>query len=107
VIFIVTVYALWLFFLAVMNLYRAYKLKTISKTALILGYPILVMGAALDVFVNVTIASVVFMDLPRHWLLTQRLADYKANDKNWRGKLATWICHDLLDAFDITGNHCG
>lgn len=102
-----TLYVLWIFYLAVMNLYRAYDAKTITKTALYLGYPILAIGALLDLIVNVFIATVIFFELPRsgEWLTTKRLKRLK-NDAGWRGKIANWTCANLLNSFDPHQNHC-
>lgn len=104
-------YALWLFYLAVMNLYRAKKANTIRWPSLVLGYPILLIGALLDLMVNILIMSLVFLELPRELLVTQRLARHIREGANWsvitwRGKLAYWICHNFLNAFDPSGDHC-
>ena len=103
---LLALYVLWLFYLAVMNLYRAKKAKTISWPALMLGYPILIIGALLDLLVNVLIMSLVFLEPPRELLVTQRLARHIKTAKGWRAKLAYLICHHLLNAFDPSGDHC-
>lgn len=99
-------YILWLFYLAVMNLMRAYENKTISKLALWLGYPILIMGVLLDFIVNMTIMTIIFFEIPKEWLVTKRLQRHIKANKDWRGKLAYLICHHLLNAFDPDGDHC-
>lgn len=103
---VLALYCLWLFYLAVMNLYRAKKAKQLGTVALWLGYPILIVGVLLDLAVNVLIMTIVFAELPRELLVTQRLCRLIGNDAGWRGKLAYWICHNLLNAFDPSGNHC-
>lgn len=99
-------YLLWLFYLAVTNLYRAKKAGTISTPALVMGYPILIAGALLDLLVNVAIMSIIFMEPPRELLVTQRLCRHIKDSSGWRGQLAYWICHNLLNAFDPSGDHC-
>lgn len=98
-------YLLWFFFLAVINLFRAYKFKTLSKSAKILGYPILVAGALLDFFVNFTFGTLIFIQFPKQMFLTQRMASYLKLD-NWRGKISRFVCTQLLDPFDLNGIHC-
>lgn len=101
-----TLYVLWLFYLAVMNLYRAKKANQISKVALWLGYPILVIGALLDLLVNVLLMTLIFCELPRELLVTKRLERHVKSKQGWRAKLAYWVCHNLLNAFDPSGDHC-
>jgi len=91
----------------VMGLYRAHLHKKLSTTTYILGGPWLFLGLLVDALSNITIASVVFLDIPREWLVTARLKRYIETDPNsWRGKFANWICGNLLDIFDPTDNHC-
>ena len=99
-------YALWLFYLAVMNLQRAYENKTLSKLALILGIPILLIGYLLDIIVNIFVMTVLFLELPKEWLVTSRLQRHIRSRSGFRSKLAYFICHYLLDTFDPSGRHC-
>ena len=41
-------YALWIFYLAVMNLARAKRAGLLTTTAKVLGYPVLIVGYVLD-----------------------------------------------------------
>lgn len=103
---ILSLYGLWIFYLAIMSLYRAKQAGTISRVALILGYPILLIGVVLDFIVNLTIMSLFFLEIPKELLVTKRLTRHVQTGKGWRQKLAYWICHHLLNAFDPSGNHC-
>lgn len=105
---LLSVYALWVFYLAVMHLKRARDNGTLSRAALYLGYPVLLIGYALDVFVQVVVASVVFIDIPRDWTLTGRLKRYINTEPagSWREQVAIWFCAHLLNAFDPDGRHC-
>jgi hypothetical protein len=99
-------YALWLFYLAVMNLKRAKDAGTLSRLALVCGYPILLTGLVLDLIVNVFVASIVFLDLPSELTVTARLKRYvKESPESWRGLGAKWFSEKLLDTFDPSGRH--
>ena len=99
-------YALWLFYLAVMNLQRAHENGTISKLAFVLGLPILFIGVLLDILVNIFVMTLLFVEPPREWLVTARLQRHVRTGSGYRKKLAWFICHYLLDTFDPSGKHC-
>lgn len=103
-----SLYVLWIFFLAVMNLSRCRENGTLTKAALYLGYPVLLIGYALDVLVNLTILTVLFFEFPTGWTVTGRLKDHIYRDVpgGWREKLAGWLCANLLNSFDPDGRHC-
>lgn len=104
---LLSLYVLWLLYLANMNLERAKKAGTIRPFALYAGYyPTLVVGGLLDIAVNVVIGSIVFLERPQELLLTKRLSRLIKTD-GWRSKLALWVCKTLLDPFDPEGRHCG
>lgn len=103
---ILSLYLFWVLYLAIANLERAYKAKTLRKPALILGYPVLVIGWLLDMAMNMTLFSLIFWEVPKQWLVTQRLKLHIKNNDGWRSKLANWICANLLNAFDANGHHC-
>lgn len=105
---ILSIYVLWLFYLAVMNLKRAKDNGTIQRTALWLGYPILLIGLALDWLVNFVVMTPVFMDLPQSpgELVTGRLKRYvKEEEFTWRASFARWFAVHILDPFDPSGKH--
>lgn len=98
------IYALWLFYLAVMNLKRVKDAGKLTKPALILGYPILIIGYVLDFLSNILVMTVLLLELPRELLVTQRLKRHK-DLLTWRGKVARWFGDNLLDQFDPDGKH--
>lgn len=100
-------YLLWVLYLAVMNLARARDAGTLSRTAMILGYPLYIGGSLFNVAVNWLILTVVFLEFPRETMFTSRVSRHCKYGKGWRKTLACWICHDMLDAFDPSGRHCG
>ena len=83
-----------------MSLYRAHQAGTLSLQAKLLGYPVLAVGALLDAGVNILIMSLIFVERPYEWLLTQRLARHIKTGGGWRRALATLICQRLLNPFD-------
>ena len=99
------VYALWLFYLAVMNLKRARDAKILTGVAYAFGVPILLVGWALDVFVNLTFCSILFADLPRESTMTARLKRYATQPGTWRFTLTVWFATHFLDKFDPDGYH--
>ncbi|SNT29145.1 hypothetical protein SAMN06265795_12254 [Noviherbaspirillum humi] len=99
-------YLLWLFYLAVMSLQRARDAGTIPRPAYLLGLPILYLGLVIDFACNVMVASLLFLELPREWLVSARVSRHCRSGVGWRGTLGCWICHSLLDAFDPSGRHC-
>jgi hypothetical protein len=98
------VYVLWVFYLAAMNLRRARQAGRLTGTALAFALPVLLLAVAVDVAVNLTLATVVFFDRPREWTVSDRLSRYlPAND--WRANVAMWVACHLLDPFDPSGSH--
>jgi hypothetical protein len=96
----------WLLYILVMGLYRAHLQGRLGKVATVLAYPAVLLGYAVDAFSNITLATLFFADLPRELLVTTRLKRYKAIDDGWRKAAAEWICTNLLDPFDPSGDHC-
>lgn len=100
----VTVYALWIFYLAVMNLKRVRDQNKLTKTALYLGLPVLWTGFVLDAVVNIFVVSVMLLEVPKELLVTSRFKRHNASPSGWRKKVVTWF-EPLLDPFDPDGNH--
>lgn len=104
---ILSLYILWIFYLAVMSLYRANKEKKLPKVALILGYPILIIGALLDFLTNIFIISFVLFEIPKELLVTQRLSRHIKVGSGYRFIVSNWICKNLLNQFDSNPQgHC-
>ena len=99
-------YALWVLYVLVMGFYRARLGGRLKGLPLVLASPFVVVGLVLDAAIQITVATVVFRDLPRHWLLTSRLRAYIKQRSGWRHDWAQAICHWLLDPYDPTGAHC-
>lgn len=101
--FALSFYVLWGLYLAVMNLKRAKDAGQLSKTALVLGTPILFVGLLVDLFCNVLL-SVPLLELPQELTVTARLKRHNKDVSGWRKSVALWF-EPLLDPFDPTGDH--
>lgn len=100
---ILVFYITWIFYLAIMSLKR--ERGRLSKVSMVLAYPILPIGLAMDVIFNIFVGSILFLELPKQFLFTAR-CDSHLDKISWRGVLARWLCRNLLDPFD-NGKHCG
>ena len=101
---VLALYALWGLFLAVMNLKQAKDFGDLSPIAYKLGYPMLFIGYLLDVLVQLTIANLIFWDLPRELTVSARVKRLCLKD-GWRGRRARWWREVLLAPFDRSGGH--
>lgn len=101
-----SLYILWILFLAVMSLKRAYDDKTISKPALFFGALPLILGLIVDFIVNVFVATFVFLEPPREFTVSERLSRLLTSKSGWRRDGACWFCTKFLDVFDPSGKHC-
>lgn len=97
----------WLYVL-MMGTYRAFLRKKLQGLAFVLLLPPLALAFLLDVFVQFTVASLVFWETPRkgEWFVTHRLRTYIRQGAGWRWLIADTLCRRMLDPFDPTGAHC-
>lgn len=103
---ILLLWVFWAFYVLVMGIYRAHLSNRLGIVNYILCAPFVLIGLFLDVFVNLMIAPFIFLDPPHEWLVTTRLTKYRTSDSLWRRSIAAYICDNLLDIFDPSGNHC-
>jgi hypothetical protein len=102
-IWLINPYTLYLVYAAYASLNAARKSNTLSKPALYLGYyPVFIVGALLDITVNVTWGTLAFLDIPKELMLTKRVERLKSVS-GWRGKLALLVCQQLNALED---GHC-
>lgn len=95
----------WLLYIEVMAALRVWNnLHWVLKTHLL---PLGAVFIVLDVVVNITIGSLLFLELPRWWTLSERLNHHALRAHGWRTFMAQWICSRLLNPFDPDGHHCG
>jgi len=99
----VSIYVLWVFYIAVMGLKRVKDAVQLSKVAAFFGYPVFIAGYLLDVLVNIFVMTVILLELPKEFTVTARLKRHK-DDPSWRGNVVEFF-RPLLDPFDPSGKH--
>lgn len=103
---ILFVWIFWGLYALIMSLYRAQLNKELTVTMKILGFPYLLSGYLIDIVCNLTLACIIFLELPRELLVTTRLIRHINSKTGWRCKISNWICTNLLDPLDPRGKHC-
>ena len=101
---LVSTYALWVFYIAVMGLKRVRDTVGLSPWALRFGYPVLIVGYVLDVLVNWFVFTVVMLEIPKELTVSSRLKRHNQESTGWRLKIVKFL-EPLLDPFDPSGNH--
>lgn len=74
-----------------------YIIYTLTPVESIFYKPIMYIGAVIDLIVNLSYGTIIFMDLPKEWLLTKRVERLKKGI-GYRANLANLICK-LLNHF--------
>lgn len=97
-------YLLWIFYLAVMNLKRVRDIGGLTRTTIILGTPILILGYIIDFICNVFFLTFILLELPQETTVTARLKRHNRTSTGWRKAVATWF-EPIVDPFDPSGNH--
>lgn len=103
--FICITFALWFYYVMVMGMKAARNAGRIPLQMKRLCGVVALVGLIFDVAYNISIATVLFVDFPREATLTGRLIRYKKSG-GWRGRIADYICSQLLDPFAPNGCHC-
>ena len=81
--------------------------KDVNWCVYLIGAPVLICMVLIDVFAQLTLCTIIFLDLPQEWMVTLRLRRYKLQENmNWRKKAAQFVCEKLLNPFDPTKEHC-
>ena len=97
-------YILWILYLAVMNLSKAKRAGLLSKTAAVLGFPVLIVGYILDAILNWTVMTIVLLEMPQEVTISKRLKRHNRESTGWRKSVALWF-EPLLDPYDPDGDH--
>ena len=98
-------FVLWVLFLAVMNLAEAKAAGKLHGFALYAGYTVLAVGLLVDLVVQVLVASLLWLELPRELTVSERVARLCKSGSGWRKSLAEWFRDTLLKPFDRSGGH--
>lgn len=73
--------------------------------ALFLATASLYIGLVFDFLLNVVVMTVVFLELPKEFLVTERIKRHKQGPVlSWRWLIAIWFCINFLTPFD--NKHC-
>ncbi len=101
-------WAFWALYVFTMGLYRAFLKRRLRGLSLIMCSPVVALAFALDVVMQLTVFTIVFLELPRDPLVTYRLRRYMRElpPEHWRRRWTDYLCKHLLDPFDPTGSHC-
>lgn len=106
--FLMTLASLLILWPCFWALFALWPEMTEGKTPKSIPYYIIgVIGVIADIWVNITIGTVLFLQLPHYkrLLLSARMDDLIVNGSGWQFKLALWIVAVLLEPYDKTGQH--
>ena len=98
-------WALWVLFLAVMNLGQSKAEGKLHGFALYAGYTVLGVGLLVDLVVQITVATVIWLELPREWTVSGRVERLCREGHGYRLAVALWFRRVLLAPFDRSGGH--
>lgn len=99
-------YLFFALYILVMGIYRAHLAGRLTGILLALCLPWVGIGFIVDVFANVFLATLLFLEFPKEWLFTTRLTRYHKYVGGYKYDAANFICQNLLDPFDPSGDHC-
>lgn len=102
---LLALWSLWVLFLATMNLKQSNDAGQLKGFALWAGYTVLAVGLVVDLIVQITVATVLWLELPRELTVSERVARLCREGHGWRLGLALWFRHALLAPFDRSGGH--
>lgn len=100
------VFGSWFLYLLVFGAKpRRDAIKAKSKIAYYTLYAVALAGYVWDIFLNLTVCTLVFFDMPRELTITYRLRRYLKTEIGWRYTVADFMCTHMLEIMDT--RHCG
>lgn len=66
--------------------------------------PTFIVGVPLNVFLNITLLTVIYWELPQEWTMSKRFNRHADDEGDWREKLAYIVCSRILNKYDPC--HC-
>jgi hypothetical protein len=103
-------YVLWVLYLAVMNLKRADLADKLPIQVKVAAAPVALIGVFIDIALNFIPLTVLLLELPREYTISQRLRRHN-NAGPGRRTLSRWrhfvarTAEPFLDPFDPDGDH--
>lgn len=95
---------MWILYICTMNVKRCLDNQMLTKVTQYLILPTVLIAVKLDVFLNWTLMTLLFLDLPKESTMTKRFKRYDSQSKGWRKNVVQYI-KPLLDPFDPSGKH--
>ena len=100
-------WVLWVIYAAMMRLKQVRDANKLTLAMKVLGYPVLFLGLFIDFVLNAIPGSILFLEFPREYTLSERLWRHSQESTGYRQKVAEVIRTQLLDAIDPAGIHKG
>jgi len=101
---LLSIYLLWVFYIAVMAIKRVRDDGKLTKLGLVMGVPVLIVGLLLDFIVNVFVMTLLLLEPPRETTVTARLKRHHKDSSGWRLAVVLFF-EPILDPFDPDGDH--
>lgn len=102
---LVDLYLFFILYVASMGMIRAHKDGKLNGFLWTLCLPFVAFSVLYNAAHNATLFALIFAELPKQWTVSERLKRH-IKDPCYRGKISRWLCANLLNPFDPTGNHC-
>lgn len=97
---------LWVCYVFVMACKRVKDDGKLTRLAFLMALPVLIVGFALDIFLNCTLFTILCGELPKEKAVSERLKRYNENPNTWWWrKTVVRVFEPILDPFDPSGNH--
>lgn len=97
-------YLFFIMYVASMAMIRAHSEKKLNGLLWVLCLPFVAVSIVLDFINNLIVFTLLFAELPREWLVTERLKRH-VKQPTIRGKVARYIGNTILNPFDHSGDH--
>lgn len=97
-------YVFFIMYVSSMGMIRAHKEGKLNAVLWALCSPFVAVSWIVDVIHNLTLFTLLYLELPRELTVTDRLKRH-VTQHTFRGKLSRWIAETILNPFDHTGNH--
>lgn len=97
-------YLFFIMYVASMGMIRAHAEKKLNPLLWALCIPFVAVSIVLDFINNMIVFTLLFAELPREWLVTDRLKRH-VKQHTIRGKVARYIGNTILNPFDHSGDH--